>query len=102
MKIIKDLVSEIKEELEGAGNYAERAMKHKGIDDGFSTLYADMAKEEMGHVDKLHGKIQEVIKKYRAEKGEPPAGMQAVWDHEHKQLIQRAAEIRAMIDMARK
>lgn len=102
MKIIKDLVDEIKEELEGAGDYAERAMKHKGLEDGFTSMYAEMAQQEMGHVEKLHGKVQEVIKKYRQEHGEPPAGMQAIWDHEHKQLIQRAGEIRAMIDMARK
>lgn len=102
MKIIKDLVEEIKEELEGAGDYAERAMKHKGLDDGFTSMYAEMAGQEMGHVEKLHAKVQDVIKKYRAEHGEPPAGMQAIWDHEHKQLIQRAGEIRAMIDMAKR
>lgn len=102
MKIIKDIVEEIKEELEGAGDYAERAIKHKGVDDGFAVMYAEMAGQEMGHVDRLHAKAQEVIKKYRAEHGEPPSVMQAIWDYEHKQLVERAGEIRAMIDMARK
>lgn len=102
MKIIKDIVDELKDELGGAEGYAERAMKYKGVDDGLSAMYAEMAKEEMGHVDKLHGRAQEIIRKYRAEKGEPPLMMQAVWDQEHKEMMKWAAEIRAMIDMTRK
>ena len=102
MRIIKELVEEIKEELEGAGEYAEKAVRYKGTDDGTASMYAEMAQQELGHVDRLHSKVQDIIKKHRAEKGEPPAAMIAVWEWEHKEMIKNAAEVRAMIEMAKK
>ena len=102
MKIIKELVEEIREELEGAEKYARMAAQMKGQDDSMAIMYADMAKQEMEHVEKLHGKAADIIKKHRAEKGEPPPAMLAVWEWEHERMIDKAAEIRVMIEMARK
>lgn len=102
MQIIKELVEEIKEELEGAGEYAEKAVHYKGVDDPMAAMYYEMAGQEMGHVDRLHARVQEVIKKYRSDHGEPPKAMQAIWDWHHKEMIERAGEIRGMLEMIKK
>ena len=102
MKIIKEFAEQIEDELEGAAEYAELAAEYKGVDDSISSMYAEMAEQELKHVDRLHGKAVEIIKKHRQENGEPPEAMQAVWDWEHKKMINKAAGVRAAIDMARK
>ena len=102
MQVIRDLAEEIRDELDGAGEYAKKAAHFKGTDDSLAAMYSEIAGQELGHVDKLHSKAMEIIKKYRAEKGDPPKAMQAVWDWEHKAMIQRMAEIKGMLEMLRK
>lgn len=42
--------------------------------------------------------VEKLIQEYRAEKGEPPKEMLAVYDYEHKKAIKKAAEIRSYIE----
>lgn len=56
----------------------------------------------MTHVEKLHGKAVEIITAWRHEHGDPPKQMAAIWDHEHKRMIRRSGEVKAMLEMARK
>ena len=102
MKIIKELAERIHEELEGAEDYAQLAARYRGHNDGLAAMYAEIAAQEMTHVEKLHGKAVEVITAWRREHGDPPKQMEVIWDHEHKRMIKRAGEVKAMLEMARK
>ena len=94
MKIIKTLSEKIKEELEDAEAYINLAIQWKKDQPETADLFAELSKEEMGHVEKLHGKVTELIMKYRTEKGEPPAGMMAIWEYMHEQHIETAMMIK--------
>lgn len=51
----------------------------------------------MGHVSKLHEEVTKLIEEVRQRDGEPPAGMMAVYDYEHKKQIDKAAKIKQLI-----
>lgn len=102
MKIIKCLVEDINEELEGAEHYAKLATQHKDDDRELADVYAKLANVELDHVNVLHGQVVRIIKEWKATSGqEPPAAMQAVWDWEHSKSVDTAARIKTMLEMYR-
>ena len=58
----------------------------------------ELASVEMQHVKALHTEAERLISDYRAEHGDPPEGMLAVYNYEHEKLIKKAAEVKTMID----
>lgn len=93
MKIIKHLVEDINEELEGAEHYAKLATQYKDED-------RELAGIELGHVNALHGQVVRIIKAWKATSGkETPAPMQAVWDYEHGRSIDKAAKVKTLLDL---
>ena len=94
MKIIKCISEKIKEELKDAEAYIDLAIQWKKDQPETADLFAELSKEEMGHVDKLHEKVTELITKYRTEKGDPPAGMMAIYEYMHEQQIETAMMIK--------
>ena len=88
----------IDDELEGAENYVNAAneyrMEHKRTADEFIKL----AEVEMTHVKALHGEVTRLIEEVRAQKGEPPKEMMAIYEFEHSKAIRRAAHIKVLID----
>ena len=94
MKIIKTLSEKIKEELKDAETYIDLAIQWKKDQPETADLFAELSEEEMGHVEKLHDKVSELITKYRAEKGEPPAGMMAIYEYMHEQHMETAMMIK--------
>jgi rubrerythrin len=99
MKRIKHLVEDIREELEGAEHYAKLAMKMKDEAPSDASLYAEMSRQEMEHVNKLHTMAVRLIEKQRQSGVTPPAAMQAVWDWEHEKMIEHLARIKHMLSM---
>lgn len=101
MKMIAEIVEDIREELDGAEHYAKKATQYKGMDDRISSMYSTMAAQELSHVDTLHEQAVRLIQAHRAEGHEVPAGMQAVWDWEHSILVDKTAKIKVLLSMAR-
>lgn len=99
MKIIKCLAEQIEDELEDAEKYIELALKWKVDDQRAADLFSQLSDEEMGHVEKLHRLVTEKISKYRAEKGDPPPEMMAVYNYMHEHHIKHATEIRIKQNM---
>lgn len=98
MKQIKQIVEDIKEEMEGAEHYAKLATQYKDTDRSLSDTYAKLASVELDHVTALHTQAVRMIKDVK----EPsPAAMQAVWDWEHEKMVDTVARIRTMLDMYR-
>lgn len=99
MKVIKCLVEDINEELEGAEHYAKLATQYKDEDRELADVYAKLANVELEHVNALHGQVVRIIKAYRAAGNEPPAAMAAVWDYEHERATDKAAKVKTLLDM---
>ena len=94
MKIIKVMSEKIKEELKDAEAYIDLAMEWKKDQPEAAELFAELSGEEMGHVNKLHTEVTEMIKAYREENGEPPAGMMAIYEYMHEQQIEMAMMVK--------
>lgn len=101
MKAIKEIVEDIRDELDGAKHYAEKAVKMRDTDMTAATTYAEMSRQELTHVDKLHNMAVKLINEQRASGVTPPASMQAVWDWEHEKMIDYVARVKALLDMVK-
>ena len=99
MKKIKELNDNIFDELHDAEKYAKLAMEYKESDSALSKAYLQLSKEECVHANILHGEVQRVIKQYRAENGEPPEPMMAIYNWEHGKAIDKTSRVRALQNM---
>ena len=94
MMIIKCLSELIEEELEDANKYIDLAMKWRNEEPDTADLFYTLSTEEMGHVDKLHEEVSELIEEYRKQKGEPPKEMMVLYEYLHEKHIGTATQIR--------
>lgn len=94
MKVIECLAEKIEEELHDAQEYIELAAKWKTEQPNVADLFCELSSEEMGHVDKLHQMVQELIAEYRSKRGEPPKEMMVLYDYLHEKHIAKATEIK--------
>lgn len=99
MKIIKCLSEYIEDELEGAHDYAKKALKLKDEYPEVADTLWIMSNEEMKHVQNLHGLVAKIIQQYRQVEGDPPPEMQAVYDYLHEKHIEHAKEVKVLQDM---
>lgn len=97
MKIIMKLVSLIDDELSGAKEYIKLAHHNREAHPHLADTFADLAEQEMTHVSRLHDEVTQLIEEIRERDGEPPAGMMAVYEYEHKKQISKAAKVKQMI-----
>lgn len=96
MKIIKEIVEMIEEELEGAEHYAECALRHKLDHPSLADVFYEISTQEMRHVNMLHEEVTKLIKTHREKHGEAPEAMMAIWDWQHKRHIESAKEIKIL------
>ena len=102
MRIIKKIVDQIYDELEGAEEYIECAMKYKEEHPSLANMYYEMSLTEMTHVDKLHNAVTMLINEVRARGETPPPEMMAIYEYEHEKTIKEATEIKVMQEMYKK
>lgn len=95
MRIIKELIEEMDDELEGANHYIDMALQYKDSDKILADMYYQMSLQEFKHHDDLHNQIVRMIGDYRTKNGEPPKEMQAIYDWEHKKAIEKAKKVKA-------
>ena len=94
MKIIKCLSELIEEELIDSSKYVDLAMRWKSDEPDTADLFYELSVEEMGHVDKLHKEVTELIEEYRKENGEPPKDMMVLWNYLHEKHLGMATQIK--------
>ena len=97
MKTIKKISEMIMDEVEGAECYAEKALMFKDEKPTLAKTFHQLANDELGHVQTLHNAVVNLIEEYRAEEGEPPASMMAVYEYLHHKQIKMVAKVRAML-----
>lgn len=102
MKIIEILSEHIENELEDACTYARLALEYKDTEPEAANLFYKLSGEEMEHMEALHKRVVACIEKYKQSKGEPPAGMLALYEFLHKREIERAEKIVALQNLYRK
>ena len=94
MKIIKVLAERIEDELKDADTYIELAMAWKNEEPKTAQLFHELSLEEIGHVDKLHEDVAELITGYRQANGEPPKEMLALYDYLHEKHVGEAMRVK--------
>lgn len=98
MRRVAELVSQIREELDGAKNYAETYLELKAAGDAWAGKYRDMANDELRHADLIHARAAEEIKKLQAVYT-PPEDMAEQWRASHRKYAEDAAWIKTMLNM---
>ena len=99
MEKIRELADHIDEEICDAKEYAMLALTYKDSDSDLARTYYSLSLEEMDHMARLHKSVEEIIKKYREEKGDPPADMMKMYRILHENQIKRAVEVKNMQTM---
>ena len=94
MKIIKCLSEKIEEEIKDGDAYVDLALKYKNEMPDTADLFYELSVEEMGHVDKLHEEVVELIEEYRKENGEPPKEMLTLYEYLHERHVADATQVR--------
>ena len=99
MLLIKQLIEYMNEELEGANNYAECALKHMEDNKELANMFYRMSNTEIEHYNMLHDAVVKQISKYKMEQGTPPIAMQTIYDWEHEKAIHELLDIKKKLGM---
>ena len=102
MRIIKKIVEQIHDELDGAEEYIECALKNKQEYPNLANLYYELSLTEMSHVDKLHGAVTVLINEVKARGEIPPPEMMAIYEYEHEKAMKEATKIQVMQELYKK
>ena len=96
MKIIEKITEFIDDEICGVKDYAKMAIELKEEYPAIANTFYTLSTEEAKHFNVLHDIVTKIIEKYRADHGEPPADMLAVYEYLHKEQIEKALEVKTM------
>lgn len=96
MKLIKKMSEMIEDEIKGAECYIKKAIEYKEEKPELSRVFYTLSNDKMSIMVALHDAITDIIKEYRAEHGEPPEAMQAVYDYLHERQIDEAKEVKGL------
>ena len=94
MKIIKVISERIAEEVNDADTYINLATEWKAEQPEAANVFEELSTQEIRHADMLHEVVVKLIEEYRQTKGEPPAGMMALYDYLHGQNIENAMRVK--------
>lgn len=99
MKVIKEIVEQINEEISGAEEYSKYATQYKDEDKALADTYAKLAEVELTHVDSLHAQVVRIIKAWQSKGEQVPSAMQAVWDWVHQNQVDKVARIKVLLNI---
>ena len=80
--------------MSDADKYIDLAVRWKTDEPDTADLFYELSVEEMGHMEKLHEEVKELIEEYRKEHGEPPKDMMILYEYLHEMHIKTATQIK--------
>ena len=99
MKIIKCIAEKIREEIHDAEAYMDLAIEWKKEEPDAAEVFNELAGEELKHMEKLHELVTGLIDDYKAQNGEPPAGMMMLYEYMHEQSKENAMRVKVKQEM---
>ena len=97
MKKIENLSNKIEKEIQDAYEYAKCALELKDSEPELAETYYKIASNRMNDMTLMHEQVVKIIDEYRKEYGDPPAGMQVLYNILHKKHIENAATVKGML-----
>ena len=94
MKLIRDLEEAISDEISDIKKYAMWAAELKESHPTLAQVLYNISTQEDGHQAAIHNEVVKIIEEHRKHHGEPPAAMMAVYEYEHRKMIEKMAEAR--------
>lgn len=94
MLLIKKLSKQIEREMAAAECYIDMALEIKESNPDLARNSYNRSVARMDVIRALHDDVVALINAYKKDKGEPPAGMQAIYDYVHEQHIELATQIK--------
>ena len=97
MVVIEKLSELIEEELEDSEKYVKCAIKHD-LDTELSDVFYNLSKQEMHHVEMLHGQVARLINEYKSDGKTVPEDMLRVYEYLHSKHIEKANAIKSLME----
>lgn len=99
MKYIAELAYEIKSEVEGAKEYAEKYVYYK-VQNNMSRakVFLEMSQDELKHAKYIHEICLEEINRLK-DVYKPTNEMMEMWDNIHKEYVEEFAWVKQMLAM---
>ena len=94
MLIIKCVTEKIKEELQDGDSYIDLAIRWKDEQPETADLFYELSAEELGHMQRLHDAVTELIRDYRDKNGDPPKIMLTLYDELHKKQVEDTMKVK--------
>lgn len=96
MKDILKIVCFIEDEIEGACEYASKALWYKERNkSSIAQAFYEMSQQELKHMDKLHSIFEELLN----DVADKPQMLMDVWECKHQALIDKAAGVKQKLSM---
>lgn len=102
MEMVKKIVEQAEDELDGAKSYIKCAMKYKAMYPTIAQSYYEMSMAEMTHFNTLHDLVVRVINDMKAKGEEIDPTMEAIYEYEHEKMMEKGMKIRVMQEMFKK
>ena len=99
MKIIKCIAEKIKEEIRDAEAYIDMAITWKKDEPDAAEVFEELSAEELGHMERLHKIVTDLIEEYRSTHGETTAGMMELYNYMHGQDIENTMRVKVKTAM---
>lgn len=101
MKILRDIICDMDEELHDAKHRIKRAGKMKLVSADIAKRELEIAQQELQHAEKDHMSAVELITAYK-KNNDMPEIMSEIWNEAHDKYIEKVAKLKIMIETASK
>jgi ferritin len=99
MRIIKEYVDRINDELDSAKEYSEKYVEYKARGDSSKAgHFKEMASDELKHAMFFHELATEEVERI-SRVYTPSVSMQEKWEHDHKRYVEDVAILKQILNM---
>lgn len=98
MRHVSMLLEQMDDELDGAREYAQRALHLKDEDRELAGVYVSLARTELDHYQKLYNQMTRIMTNYRSEHGDMSRELQEFYDWQRTKTMNCMAEVKVLAD----